>query len=94
MNKNCVEKMPLISIIVPVFNVEVYVERCIKSLLFQSYENIEIIIVDEGSTDESGKEKDSHIEGVHKWNGGLSDVRNIGISRARGEYISFVDSDD
>lgn len=100
MDKNYIDKTPLISIIVPVFNVEAYVEKCIDSLIIQSYRNIEIIIVDDGSTDRSGeicdryKEKDSRIMVVHKSNGGLSDARNIGINMARGEYVSFVDSDD
>lgn len=100
MDKNCSDKMPLISIVVPVFNVEAYIERCIKSLISQSYENIEIIMVDDGSTDNSGKicdkykEKDSRIKVIHKSNKGLSHARNIGIEKAGGKYLSFVDSDD
>ena len=91
---------PLISIIIPVFNVEQYVESCIDSVLSQSYENIEIIIVDDGSTDSSGcicdkyATLDGRINVIHKANGGLSDARNTGIQLARGEFISFVDSDD
>ncbi len=100
MNDDYLRKMPLISIIVPVFNVEAYVERCIESLILQSYQNIEIIIVDDGSTDNSGKicdkyrERDSRIKVIHKQNGGLADARNTGLDKAKGEYIAFVDSDD
>ncbi len=100
MDKSCFDKMPLISIIVPVFNVEAYIERCIKSLISQSYENIEIIIVDDGSTDQSGKicdkfqNKDSRVRVIHKSNGGPSDARNVGIAKTNGKYISFVDADD
>ncbi len=100
MNDNYLRKMPLISIIVPVFNVETYVERCIESLISQSYRNIEIIIVDDGSTDNSGKicdkyrERDSRVKVIHKPNGGLADARNTGLDKAKGGYIAFVDSDD
>lgn len=94
------QSMPLVSIIVPVYNVEEYVERCIKSIMMQSHKNLEIILVDDGSTDESGaicdlyKEKDARIKVIHKKNGGLSDARNCGIRNSRGEYLAFVDSDD
>lgn len=94
------DKMPLISVIVPVFNVESYIERCIQSLIAQSYVNIEIIIVDDGSTDNSGKicdmygERDLRVKVIHKLNGGLADARNVGIREAAGEYIAFTDSDD
>lgn len=90
----------LISIIVPVYNVEQYVEKCIQSIVEQTYKNIEIILVDDGSTDSSGKicddfkTKDNRIKVIHKKNGGLSDARNAGIKIANGEYIGFVDSDD
>ncbi|MCM1125560.1 MAG: glycosyltransferase [Lachnospiraceae bacterium] len=100
MDKCCTDNVPLISIVVPVFNVEMYVERCILSLVSQSYEKIEIIIVDDGSTDSSGricekyKDRDSRIKVIHKSNGGPSDARNIGMKCAQGEYIAFVDSDD
>lgn len=100
MDHNCLDAKPLISIVVPVFNVEAYVERCMISLISQSYENIEIIMVDDGSTDQSGKicdkykEKDTRVKVIHKSNGGLSDARNIGIEQASGKYLSFVDSDD
>ena len=91
---------PLLSIIVPVYNVEKYIERCIKSILNQSFTNFELILVDDGSPDNCGKicdeykKKDSRIKVIHKKNGGLSDARNAGIERAKGEYIAFVDSDD
>ena len=90
----------MISVIVPVYNVKVYLNRCIESIVRQSYEDLEIILVDDGSTDECGDmcdiwaKKDSRIKVVHKENGGLSDARNAGLKIAKGEYIGFVDSDD
>lgn len=90
----------LISIIVPVYNVESYLEQCIDSILAQSYKNLEIILVDDGSTDRSGDicdryaEKDSRIHVVHKANGGLSSARNAGLKICHGDYLGFVDSDD
>lgn len=90
----------LISVIVPVYNVAQYLERCLTSLAGQTYKNIEIILVDDGSTDTSGEicdawqKKDSRIRVFHKTNGGLSDARNYGMQRASGEYICFIDSDD
>lgn len=90
----------LISIVVPIYNVQKYLDRCINSLISQTYKNIEIILVDDGSPDKSGeicdiwKAKDSRIKVIHKRNGGLSDARNIGIEEAKGKYISLVDSDD
>lgn len=92
--------MEKISVIVPVYNVENYLNKCIDSIINQSYENLEIILVDDGSTDSSGyicdqyKEKDSRIIVLHKINGGLSDARNCGLEVASGDYIGFVDSDD
>lgn len=92
--------MKLISVIVPVYNVEPYIDRCIESIVNQSYTNLEIILVDDGSTDSSStlcdkwKEKDNRILVIHKKNGGLSDARNAGLKMAKGEYIGFVDSDD
>lgn len=89
-----------ISVIVPVYNVARYLEQCINSILEQTYTNLEIILVDDGSTDQSGsicdlyKEKDSRITVIHKKNGGLSDARNTGLNICKGNYISFVDSDD
>lgn len=93
-------KCDLISVIVPVYNVQNYLVNCIKSILNQTYKNIEIILVDDGSTDDSGSICDSYakidnrINVIHKANGGLSDARNIGIKNAQGNYITFVDSDD
>lgn len=89
-----------ISIIVPIYNVEKYIDRCLKSIVGQTYSNIEIILVDDGSTDGSGKacdewaKGDSRIRVLHKANGGLSDARNKGIDVAQGEFVLFVDSDD
>ena len=86
--------------IVPVFNVEQYLERCIQSLVKQTYKSIEIILVDDGSTDTSGmmcdewSHNDNRIRVVHKSNGGLSSARNVGIEEAKGTYLGFVDSDD
>lgn len=90
----------LISIIVPIYKVENYLEKCIESILNQTYKDIEIILVDDGSPDNCGKicdeyaKKDKRIKVIHKQNGGLSDARNFGIDLATGEYIIFVDSDD
>lgn len=90
----------LISVIIPVYNVEKYIDRCIKSVVSQTYKNLQIILVDDGSTDNSGiicdewKEKDNRIEVIHKTNGGLSDARNQGLKYAKGEYITLIDSDD
>lgn len=92
--------IPIISIVVPVYNVEKYVGHCIQSILNQTYNKFELILVDDGSTDDSGKlcdewaEKDNRIVVIHKENGGLSDARNAGIEIAKGEYLAFVDSDD
>lgn len=90
----------LISVIVPIYNVEKYLERCVNSILNQTYKNIEIILVDDGSPDkcpqicDKCKNIDSRVKVIHKENGGLSDARNYGLSIAKGKYISFVDSDD
>ncbi|RKW04532.1 MAG: glycosyltransferase [Streptococcus sp.] len=90
----------LISIIVPVYNVEKYLKKCVYSILNQSYKNLEVILVNDGSTDNSGKicdelsREDSRINVYHKDNGGLSDARNYGVAKANGEYVGFVDSDD
>lgn len=89
-----------ISVIVPVYNVEHYLENCIKSICGQTYRQLEIFLVDDGSTDHSGgicdqwAQKDSRIRVIHKMNGGLSDARNAGIEVASGSYYMFVDSDD
>lgn len=90
----------LISVIVPVYNVEKYLDRCVRSIVNQSYSKLEIILVDDGSPDEcpkicdEWKKKDKRIRVIHKINGGLSDARNAGLAVATGEYIAFVDSDD
>lgn len=92
--------MPLISVIVPVYNVQDYLVACVESIWAQTYQNLEIWLVDDGSTDESGAlcdelaKQDERIRVLHKPNGGLSDARNAGIERAKGEYFVFVDSDD
>ncbi len=89
-----------LSIVVPVYNVEKYLVRCLDSLLGQTYKNIEIILVDDGSTDSSSlicdkyKEQDNRISVIHKENGGLSDARNVGLRNSTGDYVIFVDSDD
>lgn len=89
-----------VSIIVPVYKVEPYLRRCIDSILSQTYENFELILVDDGSPDRCGAicdeyaKRDSRITVIHKSNGGLSDARNAGLMEVKGEYIAFVDSDD
>lgn len=89
-----------ISIIVPIYNVEKYLEECVKSLVGQTYENIEIILVDDGSTDNSGKicdrlmEQDKRIFVFHKENGRTASARNLGVKKANGEYVLFIDPDD
>ena len=91
---------PLISLIVPIYNVASYVDRCVASLVNQTYSNLEILLVDDGSTDGSGAlcdewaKKDSRIHVVHKENGGLSDTRNQGIKLSKGDYLAFIDGDD
>lgn len=91
---------PKVSVIVPVYNVEQYLEKCVNSLINQSLKNIEIILVDDGSTDKSSEicddfsEKYENVIAVHKENAGQGQARNYGLSLARGEYIGFVDSDD
>lgn len=93
-------EQPLISIVVPVYNVLPYLKRCIESIINQTYRNIEILLIDDGSTDDSGKicdeyeKQDIRVRTFHKCNGGLSDARNYGIEKANGKYISFIDSDD
>ena len=91
---------PLISIIIPIYNVEHYLHRCVDSVIKQTYTNIEIILVDDGSPDncphicDEYASKDNRIIVIHKENGGLSDARNAGLESCTGEYVSFVDSDD
>lgn len=92
--------MELISIIVPVYKAEKYLSECIDSIISQTYENFELILIDDGSPDNSGKicdeyaEKDKRIKVIHKENAGVSSARNIGLDNASGEYIAFIDSDD
>ena len=90
----------LISVIVPVYNVERYLRRCVDSILHQTYRNLEVLLVDDGSTDASGAICDKYaaqeerVTAVHQKNGGLSAARNAGLERAQGTYLCFVDSDD
>ncbi len=90
----------LVSVIVPVYNVEKYLRRCVDSIINQSYKNLEIILVDDGSTDSSGAlceellATDKRIRVIHQKNGGLSCARNTGIAHSKGKYLTFVDSDD
>ena len=90
----------LISVIVPVYNVEKYIGKCVESIERQTYDNLEIILVDDGSTDTSGliceelARKDKRIRVFHQDNKGLSEARNKGLEKAKGEYIGFVDADD
>lgn len=92
--------MPIVSIIVPVYNVEKYINRCIDSILAQTFTDWECILVDDGSPDKSGEicdeyaSRDSRIQVIHKQNGGVSSARNAGLDVAHGEYVWFVDSDD
>ena len=91
---------PLISIIVPIYNVETYIKKCVDSILSQTYKNLEVILVDDGSPDNCGNIcdeyslNDNRVKTIHKKNGGLSSARNAGLDVAIGEYIGFVDSDD
>lgn len=92
--------IPDVSIIVPVYNVEQFLPRCINSIICQSLKNIEVILINDGSTDHSGQicedfaKLDDRIKVIHKKNGGLSDARNVGLDIAKGHFIAFVDSDD
>lgn len=93
-------KDEMISVIVPVYKVEKYLKRCVNSIISQTYENLEIILVDDGSPDKCGEmcdkyaQQDSRIKVIHKENGGLSDARNAGLEIYKGNYVVFVDSDD
>lgn len=94
------ENQPIVSVIIPVYNVEDYLCECIDSVINQTYKNLEIILVDDGSTDSSGKicddyaEKDERIRVIHKNNSGPSKTRNVGLEHTKGKYIYFLDSDD
>lgn len=98
--RSLMEEQPLISVIVPVYNIIEYLPRCVRSITAQTYENLEVLLVDDGSTDGTGElcdslgAEDARIRVFHKENGGSSSARNLGISKARGEYLGFVDSDD
>ena len=91
---------PLVSVVVPVYKVESYIERCIESVIHQTYSNLEILLVDDGSPDRCGficdqfAKRDYRIKVFHKNHGGLSDTRNYALDRLTGDYVAFVDSDD
>lgn len=91
---------PLISVIVPVYKVEEYLDKCVESIVNQTYQNLEIVLVDDGSPDrcpamcDEWEKEDSRIKVIHKVNGGLSDARNVGLEIIAGEYVAFIDSDD
>lgn len=90
----------MISVVVPVYEVELYLRRCINSIMNQTYESFELILVDDGSTDgcpqicDEYADKYGNVYVIHKNNGGLSDARNVGTLAARGEYVTYIDSDD
>jgi glycosyltransferase involved in cell wall biosynthesis len=90
----------MISIIVPVYNTEKYLDQCIQSILSQTYTDFELLLIDDGSTDSSGAicdryaEQDSRVRVFHKPNGGVSSARNLGLDNAKGEWVTFCDSDD
>lgn len=90
----------LISVIVPIYKVEAYLDRCVQSIVDQTYANLEILLVDDGSPDrcpeicDAWSQRDPRIRVIHKKNGGLSDARNVGIDAAKGDWLAFVDSDD
>ena len=91
---------PLISVVIPIYNTEAYLDRCISSVVNQTYRNLEIILVDDGSTDgcpficDEWAKKDDRIRVIHKENGGAADAKNVGLDAATGELIAIVDSDD
>ena len=93
-------KKIMLSVIIPVYNVEKYLRKCVDSILLQDFANMEVILVDDGSPDNSGAicdeyaEKDARVKVIHKENGGVSSARNTGLDVAQGKYIAFVDSDD
>lgn len=98
--KRAPENDPKVSIVVPIYNVEKYLHKCVDSIIGQTYHNLEIILVDDGSPDncpaicDEYQKKDSRVRVIHKPNGGLSDARNAGLDIATGEYVTFIDSDD
>lgn len=91
---------PKLSIIIPIYNAEQFIRRCIDSILEQTYTDFELLLIDDGSTDDSSRicdvysENDSRIKVFHKKNGGVSSARNVGLDNANGEWIVFIDSDD
>ena len=91
---------PLISIILPIYNIEAYLDRCMDAVLNQTYDNLEVLMIDDGSPDscpamcDAYALKDPRVKALHKENGGLSDARNYGIAHSTGEYIACVDPDD
>lgn len=93
-------KKPLVSVVIPVYNVKKYLDECFASVVNQTYKNLEIILVNDGSTDGSGQLAETLADGdvrakvIHKQNGGLSDARNTGLNLAKGKYVTFIDSDD
>ena len=93
-------KLPLVSIIIPIYNIEKFIRCCVDSVCNQSYKNLDIILVDDGSQDNCPRIcdeyslKDSRIQSLHKINGGLSDARNYGMKFAKGDFIFFLDGDD
>ena len=92
--------MPFFSVIIPVYNVEKYLDQCVRSVLNQPFTDLEVILVDDGSTDSSGKmcdayvARDSRVRVIHQENGGLGQARNAGLHVAKGKWILFLDSDD
>ena len=92
--------MPKISVIVPVYNVQEYLTKCVDSILIQDFRDFELILIDDGSTDQSGLicenylKMDGRVKVIHKENGGLSDARNVGLDCATGDFVTFIDSDD
>ncbi len=92
--------LPLVSVVAPVYNIRDYVRKCLESITRQSYENLEVIVVDDGSTDGSGEicdqfaKMDARVRVVHQKNGGLSSARNAGLKKAKGEFVCFIDGDD
>lgn len=91
---------PMISVIVPVYNAEKYLQRCVDSILKQSFTDFEVLLIDDGSHDRSGElcdeygDKDNRVRVFHKENGGVSSARNVGLDNALGDWLAFVDSDD
>ena len=92
--------MPELSVIVPVYNAEKYLHKCVDSILSQTYRDFELLLVDDGSPDQCGRicdayaTQDPRVKVIHKPNGGVSEARNVGLDQAKGNYISFIDPDD